>query len=249
VALLLSAMAGPDARAPLSISEPGTVFQRSLQRDFKGTRIAWSRDLGGLPVDPRVTAVLESQRRTFVDLGCLVEEAEPDLQEADEVFKVLRAVNFELNLGAFYDHHRDQLKETIVWNIEQGRNLKGPQVGRAESLQSQLYHRVREFMATYEFLVLPVSQVPPFDVSERWVRQIAGKPMETYIDWMKSCYLVSVMGNPAISVPCGFTPDGLPVGVQIVGRHRDDLGVLQLAYAFEQATAYWQRRPPLVHGS
>jgi amidase len=119
-------------------------------------------------------------------------------------------------------------------------------VGRAESLQGQLYQRMREFMAAYEFLILPVSQVPPFDVSERWVKSIEGLRMETYIDWMKSCCFVSVTGNPAISVPCGFTPEGLPVGVQIVGRHRDDLGVLQLAFAFEQATQFWRRRPPLL---
>jgi amidase len=199
-----------------------------------------------LPVDPRVTAVLEAQRHTFADAGCIIDETEPDLKEADEVFKVLRAVNFELNLGVFFEHQRDRLKDTIVWNIEQGRALSGSQVARAERLQSELFHRVRKFMETYEFLVLPVSQVPPFDVSERWVKQIDGTPMETYIDWMKSCYFVSATGNPAISVPCGFTPEGLPVGVQIVGRHRDDMGVLQLAYAFEQATGFWQRHPPLA---
>jgi amidase len=247
VALLLSAMAGPDSRSPLSISEDGAVFAQPLSRDFKGTRIAWSRNLGGsFPVDPRVTAVIDSQRDTFADLGCSIEDAEPDLEGADEAFKVLRAVIFEVSLGAFFDVRRDQLKETVAWNIEQGRKLTGPQVGRAESLQGQLYQRMREFMAAYEFLILPVSQVPPFDVSERWVKSIEGLRMETYIDWMKSCCFVSVTGNPAISVPCGFTPEGLPVGVQIVGRHRDDLGVLQLAFAFEQATQFWRRRPPLL---
>lgn len=246
VALLLSVMAGPDSRSPLSISEAGETFRQPLERDFKGTKIAWSRDLGGLPVDPRVTAVIDSQRHVFAALGCSVEDAEPDLPEADEVFKVLRAVNFELNLGGLFEHHRHQLKETIVWNIEEGRKLSGPQVGRAERLQGELYHRVRQFMETYEFLVLPVSQVPPFDVSERWVRAINGEPMSTYIDWMKSCYFISAVSNPAISVPCGFTPEGLPVGVQIVGRHHDDLGLLQLAFAFEQATQFGLRRPLLA---
>ncbi len=247
VALLLSAMAGPDARSPLSISEPGGIFAPPLIRDFKGTRIAWSRNLGGsFPVDARVTAVVDSQRNTFADLGCFVDDAEPDLEGADEAFKVLRAVIFELSLGALFDGQHDQLKETVAWNIEQGRKLTGPQVGRAEGLQGQLYHRIREFMSIYEFLILPVSQVPPFDVSERWVKAIEGNRMDTYIDWMKSCYFVSVTGNPAISVPCGFTPEGLPIGVQIVGRHRDDLGVLQLAFAFEQATRFWRRRPPLI---
>ena len=112
-------------------------------------------------------------------------------------------------------------------------------------MRTEIYHRVRTFMEAYEFLVLPVSQVPPFDVKERYVTEINGEPMETYIDWMKSCYYVTVTGLPAISVPCGFTPEGLPVGVQIVGRHRQDLGVLQLAHAFEGATEFWKRRPPI----
>jgi amidase len=244
-ALMLSAMAGPDGRSPISIEEPGSVFARSLERDFGGARVAWSRDLGGLPVDPRVTAVLDGQRRVFEDLGCVVEEAEPDFAGADEVFKVLRAWRFELAYGELLEEHRHEMKDTVVWNIEEGRRLTGPQVGRAERLRAELYHRVRVFMETYEFLVLPVAQVPPFDVKERYVTQINGEEMGTYIDWMRSCYYVTVTGLPAISVPCGFTPEGLPVGVQIVGRHRDDFGVLQLAHAFEGATGFWKRRPPI----
>jgi amidase len=95
-------------------------------------------------------------------------------------------------------------------------------------------------------MICPVNQVPPFDVTQRYITEINGVQMETYIDWMRSCYFITVIGLPAISVPCGFTPEGLPVGVQIVGRHQDELGVLQLAYAFEQATQFWQQRPPVV---
>ena len=247
-ALMLSAMAGPDGRSPISLEQPGGVFARPLERDFRGARIAWSRDLGGLPVDPRVTAVLDGQRRIFGDLDCVVEEAEPDFAGADEVFKVLRAWRFELAYGELLEEHRQEMKDTVVWNIEEGRRLTGPQVGRAERLRAELYHRVRVFMKAYEFLVLPVAQVPPFDVKERYVTQINGEEMGTYIDWMRSCYYVTVAGLPAISVPCGFTPEGLPVGVQIVGRHRDDFGVLQLAHAFEGATEFWKRRPPELTG-
>ncbi|MCA1738017.1 MAG: amidase, partial [Actinobacteria bacterium] len=135
---------------------------------------------------------------------------------------------------------------TVVWNIEEGKKLSGPRIGRAERKRTELYHRVRSFMETYEFLILPVSQVPPFDVEQRYVTEINGEPMETYIDWMRSCYYVTVTGLPAISVPCGFTSKGLPVGVQIVGRHRDDFGVLQLAHAFEEATGFWKRRPRMA---
>ena len=246
IALMLSTIAGPDPRSPIAIAEPGSLFSCSLERDFKGVRVAWSRDLGGLPVDPRVTEVIEGSRQIFESLGCVVEDAEPDFADADEVFKAWRAWRFELAYGELLEKHRDKIKDTVVWNIEQGMKLTGPQIGRAERKRTELYHRVREFMETYEFLILPVNQVPPFNVKQRYVTEINGVKMDTYIDWMKSCYYISVIGLPAISVPCGFTPEGLSVGVQIVGRHHDDVGVLQLAYAFEQSTGLWRQRPPGV---
>ena len=245
-ALMLSAIAGPDPRAPISIAEPGAGFAAPLQRDFRGVRIAWSRDLGELPVDSRVTAVIDAQRPVFESLGCVIEDGEPDFGDADQIFKVLRAWTFSLAFREAGDEILDQLKETVVWNIEQGRRLSADQVGEAEIRRTQLYHRVRRFMEDREFLILPVNQVPPFDVEQRYVTEIAGEKMETYIDWMKSCYYITVTGHPAISVPCGFTPEGLPVGVQIVGRHRDDFGVLQLAHAFEEATGFWRQRPTLA---
>ncbi len=246
VALLLSAIAGPDPRAPLAIIEEGTRFAKPLERTFKRVRVAWSPDLGGLPVDPRVTAAIDAQRHVFESIGCIVDDAEPDFTDADAVFKILRAWRFALSHADLLYTHRDLLKDTVVWNIEAGLNLTGPQIGWAERKRTELYHRVRTFMETYPFLILPVSQVPPFHVKQRYVTEINGVPMETYIDWMRSCYYITLTGHPAISVPCGFTPDGLPVGVQIVGRHQDDLGVLQLAHAFEQATGFWKRRPPVI---
>jgi amidase len=246
VALLLSAIAGPDPRAPLSIAEPGSRFAQPLERDFKGSRLAWSRDLGGLPVDPRVTAALDAQRHVFESLGCTVEDAEPDFTDADEIFKVLRAWRFELSRGELLHTHREQIKDTVIWNIEEGIKLSGPQIGQAERKRTELYHRVRTFMERYEFLILPVSQVPPFEIQQRYVASINDVHMDTYIDWMRSCYYITVTGHPAISVPCGFAPDGLPVGMQIVGRHHADFKVLQLAHAFEQATGFWKRRPPAI---
>ena len=138
------------------------------------------------------------------------------------------------------------MKDTVIWNIEEGLKVTGPQIGRAEIKRTELYHRVRKFMETYEFLICPVTQVPPFDIRQPWIEEIDGVKMNTYIDWMRSCYFITVTGLPAISVPCGFTPQGLPVGIQIVGRHNDDLGVLQLAYAFEKETQVWKRRPALA---
>jgi amidase len=245
-ALVLSAIAGPDARSPIAISEPGGLFSQPLERDFKGVRVAWSRDLGILPVDPQVTKVIEGQRQVFENLGCQLDNCEPDFTDADEIFKVWRAWHFELVLSELLESHRDKLKDTVIWNIEEGLKLSGPQIGQAERRRTELYDRVRKFMETYEFLILPVNQVPPFDVKQRYIQEINGEKLETYIDWMKSCYYISTIGHPAISVPCGFTKDGLPVGVQIVGRHQDDLGVLQLAYAFEQLTGFWKQKPPVV---
>ena len=246
VALFLSVLAGPDHRVPISIAEPGSTFARPLGRDFKGVRMAWNRTFGGLPVDPRVTAAIDAQRPTFEALGAIVEDGTPDFSDADEIFKTWRAWNFALRYGELLQTYRHLMKDTLIWNIEAGESITGPQLARIATQRTTLYHRVREFMETYEFMICPVSQVPPFDVRQPYITEINGVPMETYIDWMRSCYFVTVTGLPAISVPCGFTPEGLPVGVQIVGRHQDEFGVLQLAYTFQEATQYWQHRPPLV---
>jgi amidase len=245
-ALMLSAIAGPDPRSPIAIAEPGSLFARPLGRDFKGVRLAWSRDLGGIPVDTRVTAVLDSQRQAFESLGCTIDDATPDFTDAHEIFQVWRAWRFELLYGEHVKNHPELVKDTVKWNAEAGMQLTGPQLSQAERQRTALYHRLRQFMETYDFLIMPVSQVPPFDVKQPYITEINGTPMQTYIDWMKSCYYITVTGLPAISVPAGFTPEGLPVGIQIVGRHQDDFGVLQLAHAFEQATGHWQTRPSVA---
>ena len=247
-AFLLSAMAGNDARSPIGIDQDGARFAKSLQRDFRKVRVAWSRNLGGLPVDARVSAVLEPRRRVLQELGCIVEEAEPDLSGADEAFHVLRAVGYVQRYAGLLEKHRGVIKDTVVWNIEEGLRMDAARIARAMNLRSDLYRRMCEFLERYEFLCLPVNQVPPFPAATEWVREIAGVKMESYIDWMKSAYFITMTSHPAISVPAGFTTDDppLPVGLQIVGRYRDDFGVLQLARAFEGATRVAERRPPLL---
>jgi amidase len=246
VALMLSAMAGPDRRAPIAIAETGDRFRAPLGRDFKGVRIAWSRDLGGLPVDRRVTATLDAQRATFDALGCRVEDGQPDFGEARQVFQVMRALNFATRYGPLLERHRDKIKDTVIWNTEEGLKLTAREIGEADLQRTRLYHRVREFMERHEFLLIPAAQVPPFDVTQPYVTEINGVRLPTYIDWMRVCSDITVTGLPAISVPAGFTDDGLPVGLQIVGRHQDEWGVLQLAHAFEQATGFHRRRPSLA---
>jgi amidase len=252
VALFLSAIAGPDSRSPLAIAEPGTRFGRPLGRDFKGVRVAWWKDLGGLSFDPAVTQVVNAQRARFESLGCLVEDAEPDFAGADEAFKTLRAVSFVANYRELVAKHGPLVKDTILWELERAERMTAKDIGEAEVMHTNLYHRVRQFFQQHEFFVLPTVQVSPFDLNLPYPTVIAGEPMTTYIDWMKSCYYISVAGTPAISVPCGFTPDGLPVGLQIVARHQDEWGLLQIAHAFEQAvglhdsSSLAQRRDLLV---
>ena len=252
-AFLLSAMAGPDPRSPNSIDAPGATFARPLARDFRKVRVAWWSARGGklagdgdIPVDRRVADVLESRRKTIESLGCIVEEAHPDLSGADEVFHVFRALGFVQRYAGLLEKRRADLKPDVVWNIEEGLKLDGPRIARAMALRSTIYQRMRAFMERYEFLCLPVNQVPPFPVEQRYVDTINGVKLPNYFAWMHTAFAITTTSHPAISVPAGFTDDDppLPVGLQIVGRYRDDFGVLQLAHAFESETGLAQRRPP-----
>ncbi|MEE3326388.1 MAG: amidase [Myxococcota bacterium] len=244
-ALLLSAMAGPDPACPIALDEPGDRFRQDLQRDFRGVKVAISADFGVLPVDPAVRAVTASARPVAEQVGCEVIECDTDWTGADQAFETLRAWTFAQTFGALPDEKKALLKDTIRWNLEMGLSLSGKDIARAEVLRSRAYARVAAFMEEYEFLILPVSQVPPFDVEIRYPDEVEGVSMETYIEWMKSSYLVSALGLPSLSLPFGFTEEGLPVGIQIVGRNHDDFGVLQLARALEECQGVSNLRPPL----
>jgi amidase len=245
-AYLLSVMAGADPRDPGCYPSDPTVFGGSLNRSFRGTRVAWCPDLGGLPLDPRVRAVLEAQRRTFETLGCVVEEACPDLSGADSIFRTLRAFRTAAVYGPLLDKHRGQMKPEAVGEIESGLALTSADVAQAMIQHGQLLERVRRFQDKYEFMVCAVSQIPPFDAMLDWPKTINEVKMDHYVAWMKSAYWITVTFRPAISVPAGFTSDGLPVGLQIVGRYRDDLAVLQIGHAFEQATGFGRKRPSIA---
>jgi len=245
LALGLSVIAGPDWRAPLSIQESGELFARPLARSFKGTRVAWFNSLGGMPFDPRVRSVVDGHRKTFEALGCIVELAEPDFAPAEVAYRVLRAWNSANSYGDRLKANPSAFKDTLKAEIEEGLKLTATEVARAETAHGQLWRGFQQFLQKYEYFILPTTQVPPFDVTTPYLTEIAGVKMTSYIDWMKSCWYISATGNPAASVPCGFTPEGLPVGLQIVGRDKQDFSVLQIAHAFEQATGVGARRPPL----
>jgi len=278
-AFLLSVMAGPDPRDPGCYpSDPSVfraVFRGNLEsnvRNCRGTRVAWCPDLGGLPLDPRVRAVLDSQRRTFEALGCVVEDACPDLSDADSIFRTIRSFRSAGALGPLLAEHRHQMKPEAIEEIEAGLALSSTAVAQAMIRHAELLDRMRRFQERYEFILCAVNQVPPFDANVHWPTEINIAPgvaglngkgenvegvnvepvnvepvkMDHYIAWMKSAYWISTTFRPAISVPAGFTPEGLPVGIQIVGRYRDDFAVLQLAHAFEQATAFGKTRPALT---
>jgi amidase len=242
----LSTIAGPDSRAPLSIDEPGDRFALPLERSFKGVRVAWFKDLGGVPFDARVRALVDGHRKTFESLGCIVEQAEPDFGPAEIAFRMLRAWNSANTYRVRLREHPDAFKDTLKAEIEEGLRLTAVDLGNAETAHSQLWRQFQAFLEKYEYFVLPTTQLPPFDVDLPYPTEIAGVRFNNYIDWMKSCWYISATANPAASVPAGFTPEGLPVGIQIVGRSKADFSVLQIAHAFEQVTGFGKRRPTLA---
>jgi len=245
-ALLLSVMAGPDPRSAMSLDDPGPHFAQPLDANFTSKRVAWCAGLSGAVFEKRVIEVFERHRKTFEQLGCIVDEAQPDLTDADEIFRTWRAASFFSRFGPLLEQHPSQIKDTVIQEIERGRRLTISDLARADTAWSRLLERVGEFMSRYDYWVLPTVQVAPFDVNQPYPPAIEGVPMDTYIDWMRSCYYVTVTALPAISVPAGFTPEGLPVGLQIVGRHHDDLGVLRIAHAFEQASALGPQIPRIA---
>jgi amidase len=243
VALLLSSMAGADPTSPIALDGDPRRFRAPLGRDFNGVHVAWWTTFGGVPFERPIVETVNAQRSVFEALGCIVEDAEPVWSGADEAFSTLRALAFVAKLADVVREHRSRVKDTIQWEVDRGLRLSAEDIARAVRIRTELFHRMRMFFERYEFFVLPVTQVMPFDVNLEWVSAIGGVRMETYIDWMKSCSRISITGSPAIAVPCGFTADGLPVGIQIVGRPRDDFGLLQMAYAFEQAVHVERRWP------
>jgi len=246
LALMLSVVAGPDPRVPTALSESGAVFWPLDNGSLAGLKVALSPDLGGAyAVDPSVAAVVESAASLLSEQGASVTGAYPSLPEADDTFRTLRAWHFHSALGPLLAAHPDSFKQSLADNIRAGASLTGADVARAYAQRTTLAQRMVDFFGEHDVLVTPVSQVPPFPADQEFPTSVAGQPMESYLDWMRSAYLITVTGCPALSVPAGFTPDGLPVGIQIIAPHNHERRLLEIGYAFEQATGFGRRRPDL----
>lgn len=243
VGLLLSVMAGPDPRDPLSLQDDPTAFVNDLKADMSGMRIAWSEDLGFLPVQADVRQTFARAQSHFDSIGCVLDDSIPDLRDAPEVFQTLRAHAFAGSFATVFESQRQLFKDTIQWNTEKGLAQTGVEVARAEAAHTSIYRRMLGFFESHDFLVLPTTQLTPFPKTEEWVREIEGEQFENYLQWMEICSVISVTGAPVAAMPCGFTEAGLPVGLQIVGRPGADLSVLRMARAFEEAAPFASQQP------
>ena len=245
VARMLAAIAGPDPRAPLSYEVDTHAFTKAVQKpNITGLRVAWSTDLDLTPLDPEVERVFTDATRVFTGLGARLDRAHPDFTGVFDIIQVSRGARMAAAHADKLAKWRDVMQTNLVGNIEYGLGLTAPEIGRAERDRTALWHRVRAFLDRYDVIVTPTAAIPPFPVTMTHPTEINGKPMANYIQWAVLTYAFTVIGVPAISIPCGFTRDGLPVGLQIAGRWRDEAAVLRVAAAFEAARPWAHLRPP-----
>ncbi|MFI7743753.1 amidase [Kocuria rhizosphaericola] len=254
VVLAMSVLAGPDPRIPLACPVDRAAFRTLAAeelpdpgaRPLAGVRIGLTTDFGlGVPVELEVLDVLREQAQVFEQLGAVVEEAVPDLSAADEVFDTTRAFDMATNLRATVAEHREQVKPEVVWNVEKGLALTAPQLMDAALARTRLHEATRAFFDDHDLLLSPTTQVLPFPSEQRWPHTVAGVEMQTYVEWMRSATLISATGCPAVSVPGGFSPGGLPVGLQLVAGHGRDVELLRAARAYDVATRHADRAPVL----
>lgn len=233
LALLLDAMVGEEPGDPISLPSDGTSYRKAARSGWKPKRVAISRDLGLPPVDREVGDIVMAAARRFAEAGVIVEEAHPDLRETRECAQTLRALSYA-NMRPLLDQHRDLLKPEVVWNIERGLGLTGEQIAKAQAQRSAMFARMGAFFQTYDLLLCPTTIVPPFPVEQRYVAQCDGVTFESYVDWLMIVHAITLCCCPAVSIPCGFTASGLPVGLQIVAPCRGEARLLAGARLIEQ---------------
>jgi len=245
VAYLMSCVAGPDRRSPVSLPEPGALFATGLRTDLPGVRIGWTVDFGlDVPVEPEIVETVTRQVAVFEELGAIVESACPDLCDADIVYSTTRAFEFALSYGDLYREHGAELKPALASTISQGLKLDGPALLEATAARTRLFQATTAYFQRYDLLVAPITQVLPFDATQEYPPAVNGRS-STVMDWMRAASLISATGLPAISVPAGFTSSGLPIGLQVVADDRADVALLHAAHAFEQATSHGKVAPVL----
>jgi amidase len=249
VALMLDAMTGEHPADPLSLPKVPGSFRSAVRSGNKLRRVAYSPDLGITPVDPEIAAITRNAALRFAEAGVAVEQAHPDLREAHECFHVLRAFDFAVSKAAVLRSHRDQLKPEVIWNIEEGLNLSVEQIERAEAQRVAMAARMLEFFASYDLLLTPATIVPPFPIEHRYVAECAGQKFDNYVQWLGIVYAITLACCPALSLPCGFTETGLPVGLQMVAPPRGEAPLLAGAKVLEdilglRGTTPIDPRPP-----
>jgi amidase len=246
VALILSIISDSDSRGPVACDKGGG-FGRLRPADMPGLRVAWAPDMAGqAALDPGVVEVLGAQLSTLTDLGCEIDMACIDFDEADEAFRTLRAWMFSYTMSDLIRNHREQLKPSLIWNIEEGQFLSGRDVASAMASQAVLFERAGRFFEDFDVLMLPATAAPPFPAEQEYPAVVGGQPPASYLDWLAPAYFVTMTGCPAVSVPAGFTADGLPVGIQFVGPYRSEARLLSIAMAFEEATRFGEVRPDIT---
>lgn len=233
VALLLDAMSGEYAADPLSIPSPATSFLAAARSRQKPLRVAYSPDLGITPVDPEVAAVTRKAAERFAEAGVIVEEAQPDLSEAHECFQALRAFDFAISKADLLRTKRDLLKPEVIWNIEQGLKLSVDDLAKAEAQRVAMTARTIEFFKTYDLLLCPATITAPFPVEQRYLAECNGHTFGNYVEWLGIVYAITLVCCPALSLPCGFTATGLPIGLQMVAKPRNEAGLLAGAALLE----------------
>jgi len=249
LALLLDAMSGEEPADPLSLPKLPASFLSAARSGNKPKRIAYSPDLGITPVDPEVAAITRKAAQRFAEAGAIVEEAHPDLREAHECFHVLRAFDFAISKAELLRTKRDLLKPEVIWNIEEGLKLTVEQLARAEAQRIAMTNRTLEFFETYDLLLAPATIVAPFPVENRYVAECAGRKFDNYVEWLGIVYAITLVCCPALSLPCGFTASGLPVGLQMVAAPRGEAQLLAGARLLEdilgvRGTTPIDPRPP-----
>lgn len=248
VALMLDAYCGAQGGDPLSFDAPAVPFQRAVDEPVRPMRVAWSKDLGQCPVDHEVAAICEAAAKRIAELGCTLDAAHPDASGAREAFQTMRANSMATARAGLLKTHRHLLKPEVIWNIEAGLKLSIDDVRRAVHLQRDLYQRFAAFFEQWDILVTPASQHPPFPVEKRYVDEINGIKMETYVDWLLIPSIITMTGLPCVSIPCGFNKAGHPIGLQLVGPPRGEAKLLSAAHLVEQLLGQASKVPldPIV---